>query len=211
MFVVLLVLNLVFYFTVRNIPVQWMLGSVSFVFWLMIVSFFRLPHRKMTYGDTLVIAPADGKVVVIEETEEPEYFKDRRLQISIFMSPANVHVNRNPVTGTVVTKSYRPGKFFNASFDKASTDNERMSMRLRVTGAGGVAEKDIAVVQIAGLVARRIVSETSEGQQLCRGARFGIIRFGSRVDVYLPGAVRVTAKSGQTVRAGETILASYQS
>jgi phosphatidylserine decarboxylase len=132
-------------------------------------------------------------------------------RLSIFMNVFNVHVNRAPCDGTVTKLAYRPGKFFNAAFDKASTDNERMSMRLRVTAEGGVAEKDIAVVQIAGLVARRIVSETSEGQHLCRGARFGIIRFGSRVDVYLPGGASVTAKAGQTVRAGETILASFPS
>jgi phosphatidylserine decarboxylase len=132
-------------------------------------------------------------------------------RLSIFMNVFNVHVNRAPCDGTVTKLAYRPGKFFNASFDKASTDNERLSMRLRTAAEGGVAEKDIAVVQIAGLVARRIVSETGEGQHLCRGDRFGIIRFGSRVDVYLPGAVNVTAKAGQTVRAGRTILASYPS
>jgi phosphatidylserine decarboxylase len=111
-----------------------------------------------------------------------------------------------------VTKlAYRPGKFFNAAFDKASTDNERMSMRLSVKKPGGVAETDIAVIQIAGLIARRIVSETGEGQHLCRGDRFGIIRFGSRVDVYLPDDARVTVKPGQSVSAGRTILASFPS
>ncbi len=128
-------------------------------------------------------------------------------RLSIFMNVFNVHVNRSPCDGTVTKLAYRPGKFFNASFDKASTDNERMSIRLRVGPAG--AEQDLAVVQIAGLVARRIVCETSEGQHLCRGARFGIIRFGSRVDVYLPDAARVTVKPGQSVRAGETVLASF--
>ena len=106
--------------------------------------------------------------------------------------------------------AYRPGKFFNASFDKASTDNERMSIRLRVAGPAG-SEKDIAVVQIAGLVARRIVCDLKEGQKKCRGDRFGMIRFGSRLDVYLPDGVTVQAKDGQTVSAGETVLASFQS
>lgn len=189
-------------------------GLVLLPVTLWVVAFFRDPERTAPSGPGLVICPADGKLLPVVQAVPPaelDMGADPVTRLSIFMNVFNVHVNRSPCDGTVTKLAYRPGKFFNASFDKASTDNERMSMRLRVTAAGGVAEKDIAVVQIAGLVARRIVSETSEGQQLCRGARFGIIRFGSRVDVYLPGAVRVTAKSGQTVRAGETILASYQS
>lgn len=202
MFVVLLVLNLVFYFTVRNIPVQWMLGSVSFVFWLMIVSFFRLPHRKMTYGDTLVIAPADGKVVVIEETEEPEYFKDRRLQISIFMSPANVHVNRNPVSGTIRLSKYHAGKYLVAWHPKSSTENERHTVVI------GSSHGDILVRQIAGAMARRIVNYSKEGTVVKQNEEMGFIKFGSRVDVFLPLGTPVKVQLNQAVKGGQTILAA---
>lgn len=202
MFVVLLVLNLVFYFTVRNIPVQWMLGSVSFVFWLMIVSFFRLPHRKMTYGDALVIAPADGKVVVIEETEEPEYFKDRRLQISIFMSPANVHVNRNPVSGTIRLSKYHAGKYLVAWHPKSSTENERHTVVI------GSSHGDILVRQIAGAMARRIVNYSKEGTVVKQNEEMGFIKFGSRVDVFLPLGTPVKVQLNQAVKGGQTILAA---
>jgi phosphatidylserine decarboxylase len=131
-------------------------------------------------------------------------------RMSIFMNVFNVHVNRAPCDGFVAALAYRPGKFFNASFDKASSENERMSIRLRTSGPAGT-EGDIAVVQIAGLVARRIVCDLKEGQQICRGDRFGMIRFGSRLDVYLPDGAVVQAKEGQTVRAGQTVLASFPS
>ena len=123
------------------------------------------------------------------------------------MNVFNVHVNRNPVSGTVIAKSYRPGKFFNASFDKASIHNERMSIRLRPEGDNGA--RDLAVVQIAGLVARRIVCDLTQGQSVQRGARFGIIRFGSRVDIYLPPGTEILVTSGITTIAGETVLARF--
>lgn len=187
----------------------WLMAPVT----LWVVAFFRDPERQAPTGAGLIICPADGKLLPVVQAAPPAELGMGDVpvtRLSIFMNVFNVHVNRAPCAGTVTKLAYRPGKFFNASFDKASTDNERLSMRLRTAAEGGVAEKDIAVVQIAGLVARRIVSETGEGQHLCRGDRFGIIRFGSRVDVYLPGAVSVTAKAGQTVRAGQTILASYR-
>jgi phosphatidylserine decarboxylase len=130
-----------------------------------------------------------------------------RKRLSIFMNVFNVHVNRNPVSGTVVAKSYRPGKFFNASFDKASIHNERMSIRLRPENDDG--PRDLAVVQIAGLVARRIVCDLAQGQGVKRGARFGIIRFGSRVDVYLPHGTEILVTAGITTVAGETVLARF--
>jgi phosphatidylserine decarboxylase len=135
-----------------------------------------------------------------------------RPRLSVFMNVFNVHVNRNPVSGTVAATAYRPGKFFNASFDKASEHNERMSIRLRPdSGTGGETgeDRDLAVVQIAGLVARRIVCDLTRGEGVRRGARFGIIRFGSRVDVYLPPGTRILAVPGTKVRAGETILAEF--
>jgi phosphatidylserine decarboxylase len=172
------------------------------------VAFFRDPERVTPDGPGLVICPADGRLLpIVEATPPPELDMGEtpRVRLSIFMNVFNVHVNRNVCDGSVVALSYRPGRFINASFDKASEYNERMSIRLRPDGAE--AAGDIAVVQIAGLVARRIVCELSMGQGVRRGERFGIIRFGSRLDVYLPPGARVAVTPGQTMIAGETILA----
>ena len=172
-----------------------------------VVAFFRDPERQVPEGANLVVCPADGRLLPIVHAPPPPELglgTEPRLRFSIFMNVFNVHVNRIPCNGTVTTLAYRPGKFFNASFDKASALNERMGMRLR-TEEG----RDIALVQIAGLVARRIVCNVREGQSVCRGDRFGIIRFGSRVDVYLPDGARVLANAGQSVRAGETVLAEF--
>lgn len=133
-----------------------------------------------------------------------------RLRLAIFMTIFNVHVNRIPCDGMVTTLAYRPGKFFNASFDKASVYNERMSIRMQVRNRSGEA-MDLGVVQIAGLIARRIQCGLQEGQGVCRGDRFGIIRFGSRLEVFLPQGSRVVAHAGQSVRAGETVLAEFPS
>ena len=174
------------------------------------VAFFRDPDRKTPDGPGLIICPADGKLLPIVNAAPPIELglgEAPRPRLSIFMNVFNVHVNRNPVSGNVVTRAYRAGKFFNASFDKASLHNERMSIRLRPEGTDGAS--DLAVVQIAGLVARRIVCDLSQGQGVQRGARFGIIRFGSRVDVYLPPGTEILVKAGITTRAGETILARF--
>ena len=173
-----------------------------------VVAFFRDPERRIPEGANLVICPADGRLLPIVQAPPPPELglgEEPRLRFSIFMNVFNVHVNRIPCNGTVTTLAYRPGRFFNASFDKASTLNERMGIRLR-TDEG----RDIAIVQIAGLVARRIVCNVREGQSVCRGVRFGIIRFGSRVDVYLPDGVQVLVTAGQSVRAGETVLAEFR-
>lgn len=173
------------------------------------VAFFRDPERKVPAGEGLVISPADGRVLPIAEAMPPSELglpNAPRRRISIFMNVFNVHVNRVPATGTVKKLAYRPGKFFNASFDKASEHNERMAVRLALGDKSGPGE-EIAFVQIAGLVARRIHCELSEGQSVCRGDRFGIIRFGSRLDIYLPDAARLRVSAGQKVRAGESILA----
>ena len=172
------------------------------------VAFFRDPERVVPDGAGLIICPADGKLLPIIEAVPPaelDMGDAPRRRLSIFMNVFNVHVNRNPVSGTVIAKSYRPGKFFNASFDKASIHNERMSIRLRPEGDDG--RRDLAVVQIAGLVARRIVCDLAQGQSVKRGARFGIIRFGSRVDVYLPPDAEILVTPGITTVAGETVLA----
>jgi len=174
------------------------------------VAFFRDPERGVPSDAALIICPADGKLLPLVEAVPPEELglgPEPRPRLSVFMNVFNVHVNRNPVTGTVVAKSYRPGKFFNASFDKASVHNERMSLRVRPEGSDGA--RDLAVVQIAGLVARRIVCDVIQGQGVKQCERFGIIRFGSRVDVYLPPGCTVLATAGSFVRAGETVLARF--
>ncbi len=187
------------------------LGAVLLPLTIWCIAFFRDPERKMPDGSGLIICPADGLLLPVVEAMPPRELglgETPRPRLSVFMNVFNVHVNRNPVSGTVIAKSYRPGKFFNASFDKASEHNERMSLRLRPLGDDGT--RDLAVVQIAGLVARRIVCDLVQGQGVQQGARFGIIRFGSRVDVYLPPGCVIIAEAGRKVRAGETILARFE-
>ena len=184
-------------------PLGWLFLPVT----VWVVAFFRDPDRMIPDAPGLVICPADGRLLpIVNAAPPPELHlpEGAYTRLSIFMNVFNVHVNRIPCNGNVTTLAYRPGKFFNASFDKASAENERMGLRLRIEGG-----QDIGVVQIAGLVARRIVCNVREGQSVCRGDRFGIIRFGSRVDVYLPDGVRVLASAGQSVRAGETVLAEF--
>jgi len=185
----------------------WMLLPVT----IWCIAFFRDPERIAPTADGLIICPADGKLLPLVDAVPPEELglgPALRPRLSVFMNVFNVHVNRNPVSGTVIARAYRPGKFFNASFDKASVYNERMSLRLRPAGAASE-DRDLAVVQIAGLVARRIVCDVLPGEGVQRGARFGIIRFGSRVDVYLPPGCEVLAAPGSMVRAGETVLARF--
>jgi phosphatidylserine decarboxylase len=175
------------------------------------VAFFRDPERDTPQEPGLIICPADGKLLPVVEAAPPAELgmgDAPRPRLSIFMNVFNVHVNRNPVSGHVIGTSYRPGKFFNASFDKASIHNERMSIRLRPEGENSD-KRDLAVVQIAGLVARRIVCDLVQGEGVRRGARFGIIRFGSRVDVYLPPGTEILVQPGITTRAGETVLARF--
>lgn len=184
------------------------LGLLMLPLTIWCVAFFRDPERQTPTEPGLIISPADGKLLPIVEAPPPPELglgDAPRVRLSIFMNVFNVHVNRNVVTGRVMALAYRPGKFFNASFDKASVHNERMAMRVRPEGAGE--DRDIAVVQIAGLVARRIVCDLREGQTVTRGTRFGIIRFGSRLDVYLPPGAQVTVMPGTTTVAGETVLA----
>ena len=170
---------------------------------LFLISFFRVPSRPLTTGDNLVICPADGKVVVIEEVFDEEYFKARRLQLSIFMSPANVHQNRNPVAGEVVYNQYHKGKYLVAWHPKSSTDNERHSVVLRNSHG------EVLVKQIAGALARRIVNYLSVGQKVGQSAEMGFIKFGSRVDVLLPPGTRVNVQLNQVVQGGVTVLATW--
>ena len=169
------------------------------------IAFFRDPERTTPDGEGLIVSPADGVMLPVVEALPPAELgmgADRRTRLSIFMNVFNVHVNRVPADGTVTALAYHPGKFINASFDKASEENERMAVRLKLAEGS-----EIAVVQIAGLVARRIRCDLRQGEQVRRGARFGIIRFGSRLDVYLPAGAEIAVKKGQTVKAGETVLA----
>jgi len=174
---------------------------VCFLLWFWVLWFFRLPARDFSKGEEKVIAPADGKVVVIEETFEPEYFKDRRLQVSIFMSPLNVHVNRNPVSGTVKYMKYHPGKYLVAWHPKSSTENERTTMVI------GNNKMEILVRQIAGALARRICYYVKEGDVVNQNDEFGFIRFGSRVDLFFPVGTKIDVKIGDVVKGGITVLA----
>lgn len=176
---------------------------VSVGFWLFIISFFRIPSRRLTVDGNHIICPADGKVVVMEETTDVEYFKDKRLQVSIFMSPLNVHVNRNAVSGEVVYSQYHPGKYLVAWDPKSSTDNERHSVVYKVQG------REILVKQIAGALARRIVNYLQPGMQVKQGEEMGFIKFGSRVDVLLPVGTKVHVQLNEVVQGGVTVLASW--
>lgn len=185
------------------------LGWLGLILTIWCYYFFRDPKRATPTRDGLIISPADGIVSLIEKAVPPAELgmSDAPLtRVSVFMSVFNCHVNRAPIGGTVKAIAYRPGKFFNASLDKASSDNERNSLCIEMEDG-----RQIAVVQIAGLVARRIVCFTSEGSALKTGERFGLIRFGSRLDVYLPDGVHPMVNLGQTMVAGETVLADLTS
>ncbi|MEA2064337.1 MAG: phosphatidylserine decarboxylase family protein [Gemmatimonadota bacterium] len=164
--------------------------------------FFRDPERRVPQGASLVVSPADGRVLGIEDVEEKDFFQGPATRVSIFMSVFDVHVNRAPVSGNVCYRKYRPGKFFNASLDKASSDNESLGL-----GLEGPDSVKVLVRQIAGLIARRIVCRAGEGTALERGQRYGMIRFGSRLEVYLPPGACWQVSAGDRVTAGESIIA----
>ncbi|AZQ61104.1 phosphatidylserine decarboxylase family protein [Flammeovirga pectinis] len=180
--------------------------TVSVILFLLILQFFRNPRRTIPQGDNLVIAPADGKVVVIEETEESEYFNDKRIQISIFMSPLNVHLSKNPISGIVKYFKYHPGKFLVAWHPKSSTDNERTTFVTE--NKSGV---QVLYRQIAGALARRIRWYVKEGDSVNQGEEFGFIKFGSRIDIYLPLDTKINVNIEQKTRGGETIIAELPS
>lgn len=185
------------------------LGWIGVILTIWCYYFFRDPKRATPMRDGLIISPADGVVSLIEKAVPPAELgmSDAPLtRVSVFMSVFNCHVNRAPIEGKITAIAYRPGKFLNASLDKASSDNERNSLCIEMTDG-----RQIAVVQIAGLVARRIVSFVSEGDTLRTGERFGLIRFGSRLDVYLPDGVSPLVDLGQTMIAGESVLADLTS
>ena len=169
----------------------WLIFVGTLALLIFILSFFRIPNRTHTTGEDTIVAPCDGTVVVIEEVQPDEYFKDRRLQLSIFMSPLNVHVNRNPVGGEVVYSQYHPGKYLVAWHPKSSTENERHSVVYRCN------EKEVLVKQIAGALAKRIVNYLKPGDKVTQGGEMGFIKFGSRVDLLLPPDVKIDVKINQ--------------
>ncbi len=179
----------------------WLWALPFWLFLVFVLQFFRDPGRQVPMGDKLVIAPADGRIVAVEKTEDP-WLKREALKISVFMNVFNVHSNRSPVDGEVRSRWYHAGSFVNAALNKASVENERNAIWLKM--ADGT---DVTCVQIAGLVARRILCYVGPGDTLKRGQRYGFIRFGSRVDVYLPTDARPKVALGDKTRAGETILA----
>ena len=192
----------------KFITTKWLLMSIELLilgFLILILQFFRNPTRDVEVNDYHIIAPVDGKVVVIEEVYEEEYFKDKRLQVSIFMSPINVHVTRYPVNGKVKYSKYHPGKYLVAWHPKASTENERTTIVVenRIFG-------EILYRQIAGALARRIVNYAEEGMQVRQGTDAGFIKFGSRVDLFLPLGTKVSVSLNQKAVGGKTIIAKKE-
>jgi phosphatidylserine decarboxylase len=181
----------------------WIIGIGIVGLLIFILSFFRIPTRSHTDDEEVVVAPCDGTVVVIEEVQPDEYFKDKRLQLSIFMSPLNVHVNRNPVSGEVLYSQYHKGKYLVAWHPKSSTDNERHSVVYQHKG------KELLVKQIAGALAKRIVNYLKPGDVVKQGEEMGFIKFGSRVDLLLPLDAQVQVKIDQKVKGGVTVLAKW--
>lgn len=206
MLVLLIALGLLTALVFWQLPAWgWFAAIVSLLFYLVILQFFRNPPRLVELQDNSIIyAPADGKVVVIEEAQETEYFHDKRLQVSIFMSPVNVHVNRNPIGGKVTYNAYHPGKYLVAWHPKSSTENERTTV---VINNG---KTEILLRQIAGALAKRIKNYLEVGQTVRQGEDFGFIKFGSRVDLFLPLGTKIEVELNQTVKGNKTIIGRLQ-
>jgi len=193
-----------FYFVSLTSPVlSWIIFIGTLALLIFLISFFRIPKRQLYAGDNAVVAPADGKVVAIEEVEADEYFSDRRIQVSIFMSPLNVHVNRNPVSGDVSYSQYHKGKYLVAWHPKSSVENERHTVVYKTSG------KELLIKQIAGALAKRIVNYLEAGQQVKQGEEMGFIKFGSRVDILLPLNANIQVKIKDNVKGGVTVVALW--
>jgi len=205
-FITLLVLTLINFPLEMFFMGEWYTDTVlvlSVIFFILIVQFFRDPHRETPVGDNLIIAPADGKVVVIEEVDEPEYLKTKCRQISIFMSPVNVHVNRYPTSGKVLYEKYHPGKYLVAWHPKSSTENERTTVVVEHP------KGQVLFRQIAGALAKRIVNYAKVGHVAKAGAEYGFIKFGSRIDIYLPLECEINVELNQKTVGGETVIARW--
>lgn len=196
-------LSFFYFFSYASPYLGGLLFAITFLLLIFVISFFRIPSRKLTIRKDAVVAPADGKVVTIEEVEADEYFKDRRIQVSIFMSPLNVHVNRNPVSGEVVYSQYHKGKYLVAWHPKSSTENERHTVVFKKHN------KEILVKQIAGAVAKRIVNYLQPGQKVNQADEMGFIKFGSRVDVLLPLDAKILVKIGDKPLGGVSVIATW--
>jgi phosphatidylserine decarboxylase len=194
--------NFSYLFPISTIA-AWGVFIVTFGLFLFIVSFFRMPSRNWVIDPSAIIAPADGKVVVIEEVAPDEYYKEKRVQISVFMSPANVHVNRTPIAGNIIYNQYHPGKFLVAWHPKSSTDNERWSVVIENE------KGSILLKQIAGALARRICNYAAVGTNFEQTAEYGFIKFGSRVDLLIPLDAKINCKIGDTVKGGISVLANW--
>jgi len=193
-----------FYFLSSSLPIiSWLIFLLTTGLFVFIISFFRIPRRDMTINENAIIAPADGKVVAIEEVQADEYFTDKRIQVSIFMSPLNVHVNRNPVSGEVAYSQYHKGKYLVAWHPKSSTENERHTVVYRKEG------KELLVKQIAGALAKRIINYLQPGMNVKQTDEMGFIRFGSRVDLLLPLDAKVLVKIGDKPKGGVTVVAEW--
>ena len=197
----LLLINLPIAIFIHNANVSIIAAAASSIILLAFVSFFRIPFRNFMLDDNKIIAPADGKVVVIEQVQENEYFKDKRIQVSIFMSPANVHVNRSPVSGVVKYQKYHPGKYLVAWHPKSSEKNERNTVVIE--NESGV---EILIRQIAGKLARKIRFYVEEGDEIQQANEFGFIKFGSRVDLFLPIGTKIDVDLKQKVKGGITVI-----
>ena len=194
-FIAILITGMLFYF-------EWVLFAwISFAVFLFVCWFFRDPERVTPKDEKSLISPADGKVIIVEEQEKCDYLSGPCIKVSIFMNVFNVHVNRIPFDGTVQKVEYHHGKFMNASFNKASIHNERNALMIKTSD-----DTNFAVVQIAGLVARRIVNCVKEGESVKKGDRYGMIQFGSRLDLYLPADFEVAVNIGEKTKAGATII-----
>lgn len=204
-FLLLVILNVVVYWLFKPTNFfAWLLPVASLLFFLFLLWFFRNPLRPVTPDESLIISPADGEVVVVKKVFEPEYFNDERLQVSIFMSPLNVHVNRYAISGTVVFSAYHAGTNLVAWHPKSSSENERSSVVIQ--DARG---REILVRQIAGAVARRVVCYAKEGMQVVQGDDMGFIKFGSRVDLFLPLNTRLSVKEGDVVTGNVSRIALW--
>lgn len=203
-FGILAIIDVVIYLLLKNTVVFYFLMAASLVLALLVAYFFRVPNRKANVNENHILAPADGKIVVIEPVFEKEYFKDERIQISIFMSPLNVHQNLAPVGGEVVYVNHIPGHFHCAFVAKSSEENERCSTVFRMKNGTEILSR-----QIAGAVARRIITYKKPGDVIEQGQEYGFIRFGSRVDVFVPKDAKINLKLNQKSTGGKTILASF--
>lgn len=200
-----ILINLAAYYFINNSIIVHTVLIVSIVIYLLIVNFFRFPNRVIIQDDNTVLAPADGKIVVIEETEEPEYFKDRRLQVSIFMNIFNVHINWFPVNGVIKYFKYHKGNFAAAYLPKSSTDNERTTIVIECNNG-----KTVLMRQIAGAMAKRIVSYAPVGGKARQDQHAGFIKFGSRVDLFLPLDTKIDVKLGQKTTGSQTVIGTFK-